>query len=165
MEDAEYERIEAEALQIVGTLKKLKKEIKDYRDARVDAEEGLKSLEGLLKKMTIVAVTLKDAAEGIRTSNYAALYQELSARTHDLDVSYDELISKTDALSAMIDEKLEAQAAEQAKRDASLVEALEAKTEHDEKKRDELVERIANLELVIARIDRNTQKGFGKERG
>ena len=46
-----------------------------------------------------------------------------------------------------------------------LLKGIEGLSEASNRREEELSERLGALEAIIGRIDRNTQKGIGKERG
>lgn len=147
MDDNQYKTIEAQALQIVGTLNKLKEEIEGYRDAKIETQKSLESLDALLSAVSGAAKQLSAAAKEIRKSDYAKLHKEMSKEVETLSSACETMQKSLDDVPEKIESTLKAQRAEQVERD------------------EELYARIASLEEVISRIDRNTQKGFGKERG
>lgn len=147
MDDNQYKTIEAQALQIVGTLNKLKEEIEGYRDAKIETQRSLESLDALLSAVSDAAKQLSAAAKEIRKSDYAKLHKEMSKEVETLSSACETMQKSLDDVPEKIESTLKAQRAEQVERD------------------EELYARIASLEEVISRIDRNTQKGFGKERG
>lgn len=147
MDDNQYKTIEAQALQIVGTLNKLKEEIEGYRDAKIETQKSLESLDALLSAVSDAAKQLSAAAKEIRKSDYAKLHKEMSKEVETLSSACETMQKSLDDVPEKIESTLKAQRAEQVERD------------------EELYARIASLEEVISRIDRNTQKGFGKERG
>ena len=205
MEDSQYKTIEEQALQIVGTLNKLKDEIEGYRDAKVETQKSLDSLDTLLGAVSDAAKQLSDAAKELRETDYTKLHKRLSKEAElvtsaceTLQQNLEGIPSKVEAMlssqqakqeesqSAFITQIEKMVAAESSSRDAlqrgieaacngmteqvgqlpaTLTAALEAHDAKQDEKDSELLSRVASLEEVIARIDRNTQKGFGKERG
>lgn len=147
MEDKDYEQIEADAKQIIGTLNKLKQEIEGYKQAKLETKKSLESLDGLLDAMAEAAKLLAEAADDIQKSDYLTLYKGLVNQSTSLKASCESFSAKIDELPNAIQDQIAQHALAQEKRDT------------------ELLGRISELETVIARIDRNTQKGFGKERG
>lgn len=147
MDDSQYKTIETQALQIVDTLNKLKGEIEVYRDAKIETRKSLESLDALLGAVSDAASQLSAAAKDIRKSDYAKLHKEMSKEAETLSSACETMQKSIDVVPDKIESALKAQQAEQAERDK------------------ELFARITDLEEVISRIDRNTQKGFGKERG
>lgn len=205
MEDAEYRELEEQALRIVDTLNKLKEEIEDYRDAKIDTRESLESLSALLDAVSGAAKELSATSAEVRDSDYVSLHDELSEKVEVLSGACDALQRDAEAFPGKIDEMLSVyqekqdsayasyaselggklQADIDARDDflrqvtgaceniasraeelpAMLEKALSAYAELQEEKSREMMERVAKLEQVVFRIDRNTQKGFGKERG
>lgn len=183
MDDSQYRDIEEQALQIVGTLNKLKDEIKGYRDARINTRESLESLDSLLTAVTDAAKQLGSAAEDLRMSDYIKLHEQLSKQAEQLAAAGDVLQRNIDAVPGKIEEMLAADSASRESAQSSIGEfcdraaekldgvpeaissALKAHESRQAEKDKELLERLEGLEKVISRIDRNTQKGFGKERG
>lgn len=205
MEDNEYKTIEQQALQIVGTLNKLKEEIEGYRDAKVETQKSLDSLDAMLDAVTDAAKQLSGAAKELRDSDYTKLHKKISKEAEVIATACETLQQNMQGVPDKVEEMLESQRAKQDKSqseftaqigkafeaDVSSREATQKGIEvackgvvdqfdqlptilttsleiHDAKqteKDNELLARLSNLEEVIARIDRNTQKGFGKERG
>lgn len=105
------------------------------------------------------------AQEGVYASHLAdmdkrivAEQQERDRMLQGLDASRSSIEGSASKVSAALDSAL----ATQEKLQKELVDStLAALQERDQ----ELLQRIAALEDVVGRIDRNTQKGFGKERG
>lgn len=205
MEDNEYKTIEQQALQIVGTLNKLKEEIEGYRDAKVETQKSLDSLDAMLDAVTDAAKQLSGAAKELRDSDYTKLHKKISKETEVITSACETLQQNLQEVPDKVEEMLESQRAKQDKSqsefaaqigkafetDASSREATQKGIEaackgvtnqfdqlpnilttsleiHDAKqteKDNEILARLSNMEEIIARIDRNTQKGFGKERG
>ena len=183
MDDSQYRDIEEQALQIVGTLNKLKDEIEGYREAKIETQESLKSLDSLLAAVTDATKQLGSAAKDLRKSDYVKLHEQLTKEAEQLTTASNTLQQNLDALPGKLEEML---AADSGSREAvqnaigescdRAIEKLDelpetisnALKDYDSKQAEkdkELLERLAGLEEVISRIDRNTQKGFGKERG
>lgn len=205
MEDDKYKTIEEQALQIVGTLNRLKEEIEGYKDVKVETQSSLDSLDALLGAVTDAAKQLSSAAKDLKKSDYVKLHKEISEETEvftsaceTLQKNLDEIPAKVEemleshqtkqkeAISAFADQVGKAYEADAVSREAMQKEievafkdvtdrfselpavlrtSLETHNANQIKKDEELLDRIANLTEIIARIDRNTQKGFGKERG
>lgn len=205
MEDNEYKTIEQQALQIVGTLNKLKEEIEEYRDAKVETQKSLDSLDAMLDAVTDAAKQLSGAAKELRESDYTKLHKKISKETEAITSVCKTLQQNLQRVPDKVEAMLESQRAKQDKAQSEFAtqigKAFEADVAsrestqkgiesacksvvdqfdqlptilttsleiHDAKqteKDNELIARVSNLEEVIARIDRNTQKGFGKERG
>lgn len=201
MEDNEYKTIEQQALQIVGTLNKLKEEIEEYRDAKVETQKSLDSLDAV----TDAAKQLSGAAKELRESDYTKLHKKISKETEAITSVCKTLQQNLQGVPDKVEAMLESQRAKQDKAQSEFAtqigKAFEADVAsrestqkgiesacksvvdqfdqlptilttsleiHDAKqteKDNELIARVSNLEEIIARIDRNTQKGFGKERG
>lgn len=169
MEDSQYKTIEEQALQIVGTLNKLKEEIEGYKDARIETKQSLDSLNTLLGAVTDAASQLNRAAKDLRNSDYIKLHEELSEKTSVVKAACDSMQQNLDVITDTVRSMLESQQAQQEEAKSQLFATLTTSLEQSEKKQDkankELLEKVSNLEQIIGRIDRNTQKGFGKERG
>lgn len=84
MDDSQYKTIEQQALQIVGTLNKLKEEIEGYRDARLETQRTLDSLDGLLDAVADAAKQVGDAANDLRKSDYVETHEKMSAEAEML---------------------------------------------------------------------------------
>lgn len=183
MDDSQYRDIEEQALQIVGTLNKLKDEIEEYQKAKIDTQESLESLDSLLMAVTDAAKQLGGAAEDLRNSDYVKLHKQIAKETEQLTAACSTLQQNLDIVPEKIKEMLDSDFAsrelvQRAMNESCnmMIEKLDKLPEaisstlkaHDSKQAEkdkELLERLAGLEEVISRIDRNTQKGFGKERG
>lgn len=205
MEDSQYRTIEQQALQIVGTLNRLKEEIEGYRDARLESQRTLESLDGLLDAVTDAAKQLSDAARDLRESDYMELHERMSAEAEVLTSACKTLQQNLEGVPNEVEAMLRAQQTIQDEARSTFATQLRELIESDVSSREEaqkgiaaacegmidrldqlptiiatsletheakqaekdreLIERVSNLEKVIARIDRNTQKGFGKERG
>lgn len=183
MDDSQYRDIEEQALQIVGTLNKLKGEIEGYRDAKIDMQESLASLDSLLTVVTDSTKQLGKAAKNLRKTDYVKLHERLTKETEQLTTANSTLQQNLDAVPGKIEVML---AADSESRESvqnaigescdraiekldelpeTISKTLKAHDSNQAEKDKELLERLACLEEVISRIDRNTQKGFGKERG
>lgn len=183
MDDNQYRDIEEQALQIVGTLNKLKDEIEGYRDAKINTQESLESLDSLLAAVTDATKQLGSAAKDLRKSDYVKLHGQLTKEAEQLTTASNTLQQNLDALPEKIEEMLAADSASRESAQSAIGEfcdraaekldgvpkaissALKAHESRQAEKDKELLERLEGLEKVISRIDRNTQKGFGKERG
>lgn len=205
MEDSQYKTIEEQALQIVGTLNRLKDEIEGYRDARIETQKSLDSLDTLLGVVSDAAKQLSDAARELRESDYTKLHRKISKEAEVVTSACATLQQNLEGVPSKVEEMLSSQQAKQEQSQSGFIAQIEKTIEadassrielqrgveaackgmteqvgqlpatltaalegHDAKqveKDNELLTRIANLEEMIARIDRNTQKGFGKERG
>lgn len=205
MDDNEYKTIEQQALQIVGTLNKLKEEIEGYRDAKVETQKSLDSLDAFLSAVTDAAEQLGGAAKDLRESDYTKLHKKMSKDAEALTTACETLQQNLEGVPDKVEVMLESQQAKQEKAQSALAAQIEKTLDadltsreatqkgieaackgvidqfdqlptilttsleiHDAKqveKDNELFQRVSNLEEVIARIDRNTQKGFGKEHG
>lgn len=205
MDDNEYKTIEQQALQIVGTLNKLKEEIEGYRDAKVETQKSLDSLDALLNAVTDAAEQLSGAAKDLRDSDYTKLHKKMSKEAEALTSACETLQQNLEGVPDKVEAMLESQQAKQEKAQSALAAQIEKTLDADSTSREatqkgieaackgvidqfdqlptilttsleihdakqvekdiELLQRVSSLEEVIARIDRNTQKGFGKERG
>ena len=205
MEDNEYKTIEQQALQVVKTLNKLKEEIEGYRDAKVETQKSLDSLDALLGAVTDAAKQLSGAAKDLKESNYAKLHKKMSEEAEVLTATCETLQQNLEGVPNKVEAMLESQQAKQDKAQSAFATQIEKTLEADSSSREtmqegietackdvidqfdqlptilttslkihdakqvekdnELLQRVSNLEEMIARIDRNTQKGFGKERG
>lgn len=81
----------------------------------------------------------------------ADIQEKIEARVEGLPATLEEILSKHEVL-------LE-------KHDKTLSDLLDQKIQASQSRDRSLIDRIVALEQMVARIDRNTQKGFGKERG
>ena len=205
MEDSEYKTIERQALQVVGTLNKLKEEIEGYRDAKIETQKSLDSLDALLSAVTDAAEQLSGAAKDLRESDYAKLHETMSKEAEALVSACETLQQNLEGVPSKVETMLESQQASQSEAQTAFATQIERALEADSSSReaakegietacqgvaeqleqipaivtasleahnaeqaerdDELRDRVSRLEEMIARIDRNTQKGFGKERG
>ncbi len=183
MDDSQYRDIEEQALQIVGTLNKLKEEIEGYRNAKIDTQESLESLDSLLAAVTDATKRLGSAAKDLKKSDYVKLHQQLAKEAEKLTTASSTLQQNINAVPEKVEEILAADSASRESTQKAIGESCDRMIEkldelpeaitnvletHDSKQSEkdkELLERLAGLEEVISRIDRNTQKGFGKERG
>lgn len=158
MEDREYEDLETRALEVVRVLNGLKDEIEQYKDAKLNTKKSLKALEKLVSAVSEAANELSRTAKQVEESDYVALCEGLDARGRELEDSCSVLTQKVAEVPKLLVASLAMHDEAQEKAYASYLASLEERDKG-------LQQRIAALEEVVGRIDRNTQKGFGKERG
>lgn len=107
-----------------------------------------------------------------RNAFLVSLDERLQAETKSIESLREKITSvctQIDTHASELPDLLSGALAEHAKRqkdrDSYITKALERMVETNRNRDAKLLERIENLEVVISRIDRNTQKGFGKEKG
>lgn len=169
MEDSEYKTIEEQALQIVGTLNRLKEEIEGYKGAKIETQKSLDSLDALLGGVTEATQQLSGVAKDIRESDYTSLHAKMSQEAEVLTSACETLQKNLEEVPSKVETMLELHRAKQEELQsafaAQIKKALEAQQAKQGERNEELLDRITTLEAAIARIDRNTQKGLFKERG
>lgn len=148
----------------------------DYVTLCMDIDARSQELEGCCNALSKTAAELPaslsaslaahaKAQEGTHASHLADVDKRIAAERQerelmlkDLGASRESIERSASSVSSALDDAL----AVQEKRQKELVDSMLATFQERDK---ELLQRIAALEEVVGRIDRNTQKGFGKERG
>jgi uncharacterized phage infection (PIP) family protein YhgE len=177
MDTSEMRSLEEKARAIVATLSELEDETSRQRRMGEQLEESKAAILAVASRLSDTAEKLTDAIALLRRSTLAEdidhldskidevkgladLAKEESRQAERLCRTTTELASSVEASTKQVDGRLDDI------RD-SCEELLKALGEADEgsAQRDaDFAKRLDTLEEVIGRIDRNTQKGFGKER-
>lgn len=175
MDDNEYLEIEERALAIVATLDELAKEIEQLRDARIDTDKSLSALNTLLESVSGSTTELANTAKAVQQCDYVGFYDKLKIASQELTESSSKVsqsiqagcdyITQTEArIQASFDEATRRHEQLQSEFDKKIQLTLDDRVARLEENNTELLTRIIELENIIARIDRNTQKGFNKEK-
>ena len=131
--------------------KKMSKESEALTAACATLQQNLDGVPDKIEEMLESQLAKqREAQSELSTQIGKALESDSASRdamSREIEAACKDVIGKFDELPTILTTSLETHDAKQAEKDR------------------ELLKRVSNLEEVIARIDRNTQKGFGKERG
>lgn len=177
MDTSEMRSLEEKARAIVATLSELEGETSRQRRMGDQLEQGKAAILAAASKLSDTADRLADAIALLQRSTLAEdinrldskidevrgladLAREESRKAEELCRTTTELASSVEASAREVDGRLDGI------RDSckELLKALGEASEESAQRDAELVGRLDALEEVIGRIDRNTQKGFGKGR-
>lgn len=177
MDTSEMRSLEEKARAIVATLSELEDETSRQRRMGDQLEEGKAAVLAVASKLSDTAERLSDAIALLQRSTLAEDIDHLDSKINEVrdlaDLARDEavkaeelcrttteLASSVEASAREVDGRLDGI------RDSceELLKALGKASEESLERDAEFARRLDALEEVIGRIDRNTQKGFGKER-
>lgn len=134
---------------------KLHKKMSKEAEVLTSACETLqKNLEGVPNKVE----TMLEAQQAKQDKSHSTLVSKIEKTIEADSASRDSTQKGIEAACKTVADKFD-------ELPTALTTAIEKHDAKQVEKESELLERVSKLEEVIARIDRNTQKGFGKERG
>lgn len=178
MDTREMKSLEDKTRAIVETLSNLEGETRRQKRMGDQLEQSRNSIQKLTSELTTVAAMLSEAVQLLQNSTLAHDIDRLDERidevkgladtVSDSAAKVEKICTGTAKLALKVKSSLE-QVSDRL--DAlegtcsSLAEGVSALREEYERHNGELERRMDELSEVIGRIDRNTQKGFGKERG
>lgn len=177
MDTGEMRSLEEKARAIVATLSELEGETSRQRRMGDQLEQGKAAILAVASKLSDTTDRLSDTIALLQRSTLAADIDRLDSKidevrcladlARDEAIKAEELCRTTTELASSVEASVrEVDGRLDGIRDScdellrALVEASEGSAQRDA----EIAERLGSLEEVIGRIDRNTQKGFGKER-
>ena len=149
MEIQELESLEEKTKEIVETLSALEAEIKAYQDKNLNIDDALGGLSDLSQKIITTTKELSLVIEILKTSDLSKSLEELDEKIDKLESLYNETESSNNKIIDMQDK---------------LSEAIANITDSINESSNKILLWIADADKRIDRIDRNTQKGFRKEK-
>lgn len=178
IDEAEMRDLEEKTRAIVGVLSDLEGETRRQREMGDRLEEGRDAILSLASELSGIARKLADAIDLLQRSTLADDLTRLDGKIESVrgvaELSVDslekaeKLCCQTADMAANVDASIQAVSERIGGVETAcseLLEELRTLKDANASRNDDLIRRLDNLEGVIGRIDRNTQKGFGKERG
>jgi DNA repair exonuclease SbcCD ATPase subunit len=163
MDNNELKTLEEKTKIIVSTLESLEKETKEYQKKNVDIVAAITSLTNVSEQVATASKELSSSAALFSSSDFSKAMKEIDKRIDKINESEVVFTDQSKAINNIVENVLTEYknlSSEIKALNNSLREFLEMQHTVNETKK--LLEVIATK---IDRIDRNTQKGFGKERG
>lgn len=163
MDNNELRTLEEKTRSIVSTLDNLEKETKEYQKKNVDIVAAIINLANVSEQVATASKELSSAAALFSSSDFSKAMIEIDKRIDKINEAEVVFTDQSNAINNIIEnvfaeyKNLSSDIKAVSK---SIREFLEMQHTVNETKR--LLEVITTK---IDRIDRNTQKGFGKERG
>lgn len=163
MDNNELKTLEEKAKSIVDTLENLEKETKEYQKKNVDIVSAITNLANVSEQVATASKELSSAAALFSSSDFSKAMKEIDERIDKINKAEVVFTDQSKAINSIVENVLveyknlsnDIKAVNE-----SIREVLEMQSTVKETK--QLLDAIATK---IERIDRNTQKGFGKERG
>lgn len=177
MDASELRTLEEKARAIVATLATLESETERQRRMGDQLEQGKEALLALASALSSTSDRLADTIDLLQHSTLAEDIDRLNSKIDDVgclaNLARDDARKAEDLCKTSVE--LVTRAEDSAQRVverldgiestcAELLRSLESLREESAQRDAELKKRFDIMEEVIGRIDRNTQKGFGKER-
>lgn len=178
MDSIEMRSLEEKTRAIVASLSSLEDETKRQKEMGDKLEQGKDAILRLASELSAAADKLSDAIELLHRSTLAddiSRFDEkidgvksLSELARDDVQKAEELCRETANLAAKAEDSVRGVDARVSEIEATcnqMLKSIEAVEEASAQRYGEVSQRVESLEAIIGRIDRNTQKGIGKERG
>ena len=163
MDNNELRTLEEKTKMIVATLNNLEKETKEYQKKNVDIVAAITNLVNISEQVAAASKELSSAATLFGSSDFSKAMKEIDKRIDKLNETEVVLTNQSKVIKNIVEDvhtKYNNLSSEIKAVNKSIHGFLEMQNTVNETK--QLLEMIATK---IDRIDRNTQKGFGKERG
>ncbi len=163
MDNNELKTLEEKTKSIVATLDNLEKETKEYQKKNVDIVSAITNLANVSEQVAKASKELSSAADLFSSSNFSKAMKEIDKRIDKINEAEVVFTDQTKAINSIVEDVLTEYKNLNSDIKAvnkSIREFLEIQHTVNETK--QLLEAIVTK---IDRIDRNTQKGFRKERG
>ena len=163
MDNNELKTLEEKTKSIVATLDNLEKETKEYQKKNVDIVSAIANLANVSEQVATASKELSSAADLFSSSDFSKAMKEIDKRIDKINEAEVVFTDQTKAISSIVEDVLTEYknlSSDIKAVNKSIREFLEIQHTVNETK--QLVEAIVTK---IGRIDRNTQKGFRKERG
>lgn len=163
MDINELKTLEEKTKIIVATLDKLEKETKEYQKKNIDIVSAITSLANVSEQVATASKELSSAAALFNNSDFSKAMKEIDERIDKINAVEVVFTDQSKAINIIAEDVLA-----EYKNLSSDIKALNKsirevfEIQHMVNETKQLLEVIATK---IDRIDRNTQKGFGKERG
>lgn len=163
MDNSELKTLEEKTKSIVATLENLEIETKEYQTKNVDIVAAITNLANVSEQVAAASKELYCATVLFSSSDFSQAMKEIDKRIDKLNAAEVVFTDQSKAINniaenVLVEYKKLSNDIKAVNR--SICEFLEMQSSVNETK--QLLEVIA---AKIDRIDRNTQKGFGKERG
>ncbi len=163
MDNNELKTLEEKTKSIVATLDNLEKETKEYQKKNVDIVSAITNLANVSEQVATANKELSSAADLFSSSDFSKAMKEIDKRIDKINEAEVVFTDQTKAINSIVEDVLTEYknlSSDIKAVNKSIREFLEIQHTVNETK--QLLEAIVTK---IERIDRNTQKGFGKERG
>ena len=163
MDNNELKTLEEKTKSIVATLDNLEKETKEYQKKNVDIVSAITNLANVSEQVATASKELSSAADLFNSSDFSKAMKEVDKRIDKINEAEVVFTDQTKAINSIVENVLTEYknlSSDIKAVNKSIREFLEIQHTVNETK--QLLEAIVTK---IDRIDRNTQKGFGKERG
>ena len=163
----ELEALEAKTVRIVEALEAIEGEQRSCEEQAEVIDSHYGTLAELVERIDGVAKELQKVLSLLQRTDFGRTLDQIESQVSSVEVVASEALRAQDALderSGRMEssvERVQAVCDAVEARDEMLAAALVAIQES----LGSLDERLASLETAVGRIDRNTQKGLGKERG
>ena len=163
MDNNELKTLEEKTKSIVDTLDNLEKETKEYQKKNMDIVSAITNLANVSEQVATASKELSSAAALFSSSDFSKAMKEIDKRIDKINEAEVVFTDQTKAINSIVEDVLT-----EYKNLSSDIKALNKsireflEMQHTVNETKQLLEVIATK---IDRIDRNTQKGFGKERG
>lgn len=163
MDNNELKKLEEKTKSIVATLENVEKETKEYQKKNVDINSAITNLANVSEQVATASKELLSAAYLFSSSDFSKAMKEIDKRIDKINEAEVVFTDQTKAINSIVEDVLTEYknlSSDIKAVNKSIREFLEIQHTVNETK--QLLEAIVTK---INRIDRNTQKGFGKERG
>jgi len=163
MDNNELKALEEKTKSIVDTLENLENEIKEYQKKNIDFVSAITNLANVSEQVAMASKELSGAAALFGSSDFSKAMKEIDKRIGNINEAEVAFIDQTKAINSIVKDVLTEYknlSSDIKAVNKSIREVLEIQRTVNETR--QLLEMIATK---IDRIDRNTQKGFGRERG
>ena len=178
MDTREMKSLEDKTRAIVETLSKLEGETRRQERMGDRLEQSSEAVRKLTSELTEVVGMLAQAIQLLQKGTFAQDIERLDAKIDEvtglacLSASNvgkaEKLCAETAEIAAKVGDsigQINDRVAALESVCSSVAESVSAMGEESRRRNEALEGRLNELEAIIGRIDRNTQKGFGKERG
>jgi ABC-type transporter Mla subunit MlaD len=163
MDRNELKTLEEKTKLIVATLDSLEKETKEYQKKNVDIVAAIRNLATISEQVATASKELSSAAALFSSSDFSEAMKEIDKRISKINEAEVVFTDQSKAINNIVENVLTEYknlSTDIKEVNRSLLKFLEMQHTINETK--QLLEAITTK---IGRIDRNTQKGFRKERG
>jgi len=163
MDKNELKMLEEKTKSIVDTLDTLEKETKEYQKKNVDIVAAITNLSNVSEQVAMASKELSSAAALFSSSDFSKAMKEIDKRIDRINEAEVVFIDQSKAINDIVENVLAEYknlSSDVKAVNESIREFLEIQHTVNETK-----QLLKIITTKIDRIDRNTQKGFGKERG
>lgn len=163
MNNNELKTLEEKTKSIVATLEKLEMETEEYQKKNIDIVSAIENLANISENVSLASKDLSSAAALFNASDFSNAMKGIDKRIDKLNEAELIFIDQSKAINNIVENVLN-----EYKNLSSDIKTMKNSIHDLLEMQDTIKETNQLLELLTAkieRIDRNTQKGFGKERG